>query len=60
MNIKGCQIKEMQTPNKSTQLNFSALTDNSNNHNLPNKVILVNYTGGTALSFLSQHYSTTN
>ena len=41
MNIKRCQIKKMQTPNKSTQLNFSALTDNSNSHNLSNKLILV-------------------
>lgn len=41
MNIKGCQITEMQTPDKSTQLNFSALTDNSNSHNLSNKLILV-------------------
>ena len=38
MNIKRCQIKKMQTPNKSTQLNFSALTDNSNSHNLSNKL----------------------
>ena len=56
MNIKGCQIKEMQTPDKSTQLNFSALTDNSNSHNLSNKLILVIQ---ALLCCLSLHYSTT-
>ena len=57
MNIKGCQIKEMQTPDKSTQLNFSALTDNSNSHNLSNKLILVIQ---ALLCRLSLHYSTTH
>lgn len=56
MNIKRCQIKKMQTPNKSTQLNFSALTDNSNSHNLSNKLILVIQ---ALLCRLSLHYSTT-
>ena len=57
MNIKRCQIKEMQTPNKSTQLNFSALTDNSNSHNLSNKLILVIQ---ALLCRSSLHYSTTH